>query len=60
VRTTPAGVRLTFWSDGHPVVSALDHGQNGTPPLRQPGRVGIRGDNAEFHFRDFQVLDADR
>jgi hypothetical protein len=60
VRTTPSGVRLTFWSDGRKVVSALDDGRNGSPPLRQPGRVGIRGDNAEFHFRDFTVLDADR
>jgi hypothetical protein len=60
VRTTTAGVRLTFWSGGRQVVSALDDGRNGTPPLRQPGRVGIRGDNAQFHFRDFEAFDADR
>jgi hypothetical protein len=59
VRTTPSGVRLTFWSAGRQVVTALDDGRNGTPPLRQPGRVGIRGDNAEFHFRDFTAFDAD-
>jgi hypothetical protein len=59
VRTTPAGVRLTFSSGGRAVVSALDDGQGGTPPLRQPGRVGIRGDNTEFHFRDFRVVAAD-
>lgn len=60
VRTTAAGVQLTFSSAGRRVVSALDDGRDGTPPLRQPGRVGIRGDNAEFHFRDFTVDDADR
>lgn len=59
-RTTPPGVRLVFSSGGRTVVSALDNGQGGTPPLRQPGRVGLRGDNTEFHFRDFRVVDAGR
>jgi hypothetical protein len=25
------------------------------PPILKPGRVGLRGDNTEFYFRDFEV-----
>jgi hypothetical protein len=55
VRNIGDGVRITLWKDGHQVVTALDTGQGHAPPLTTPGRVGVRGDNTEFHLRDFSV-----
>jgi hypothetical protein len=55
VRDEPAGVRLSLAVDGRVVVAALDAGSPGSAPLRGAGRVGLRGDNTEFHVRDFQV-----
>lgn len=55
VRDEPGGVRLTLSTGGRVVVSVLDDGQGGAAPLRGPGRVGLRGDNASFHVRDLTV-----
>jgi hypothetical protein len=48
------GVSITLSVDAQPVVSARDDGI-GCDPIRSPGAVGIRGDNAEFRIEDFQV-----
>lgn len=59
VRDEAGGVRLTLSAGGRVVVSVLDDGQGGVSPLRGPGRVGLRGDNAGFHVRDLTVRSAD-
>ncbi len=48
-------VAIELRIDGRPAVSAVDNGSIGGPPLSQPGRVGIRGDNCEFYFSNFTV-----
>jgi hypothetical protein len=55
VRNTGDGVRITLWKADQQIVTVLDTGQGGAPPLTAPGRVGVRGDNTEFHLRDFTV-----
>ena len=50
-------VRLRLEIDGQTRLTAVDHGI-GCAPLRGPGRVGIRGDNANFEFRSFTVRNA--
>jgi hypothetical protein len=47
-------VTLRLLIDGKLVVRAVDHGVGG-PPIPAPGRVGLRGDNADFQFRSFVV-----
>lgn len=58
-------VRVTIDSSGRAVVievfvggrrlaRAVDNGDGG-PAILRAGRVGIRGDNADFEFRDFEV-----
>ena len=49
-------VRLRIRLAGRIMLVARDHGI-GCAPLRGQGRVGIRGDNAEFLFRSFEVHD---
>lgn len=51
----PDGVRLTITTQGRTVVSVLDTGLGGVSPLRGRGRIGVRGDNAEFHLRNLRV-----
>jgi hypothetical protein len=60
VRNVAGGVSLTLRSDGHQVVSVIDVGQGGVPALTAPGRVGLRGDDTEFHFRDLSVSELRR
>lgn len=55
VHNEPGGVRLTLTTQGRTVVSVLDTGEGAVSPIRGPGRVGLRGDNAEFHVRDLTV-----
>lgn len=55
VRNTAEGVLLSLVIDGRLRLTALDHGQDGTAPLTSAGRVGVRGDNAEFHLRALTV-----
>lgn len=50
--TTPAGtVQITATRAGRLLVSGVDDGE-GCPPITAAGRVGIRGDNAEFGLDD--------
>lgn len=56
IRDNPDGsVALQLFVDGIPVASGLDDGSLGGPPIRQAGRIGVRGDNCEFRFDDFTV-----
>ena len=52
IKDVPGGVVITLSMDGHRVLSAHD-GESSA--LTGPGRVGLRGDNAEFTIRKFQV-----
>ncbi len=53
VRDEPDGsVRLRLLLGGRVLLVAYDRGI-GCPPLRGPGGIGIRGDNAEFLFGSF-------
>jgi hypothetical protein len=47
-------VRITLLVNGNFVVGVNDKGV-GCAPIRAPGAVGIRGDNAEFLFTKFEV-----
>jgi hypothetical protein len=47
-------VRITLLVNGNFVVGVNDKGV-GCAPIRAPGAVGIRGDNAEFLFSRFEV-----
>ena len=48
------GVTITLDVDGVQRLTARDAGVGG-PPLTGEGRVGVRGDNTEFHFDDVTV-----
>ncbi len=58
VANEEGGVRLTLSVAGSEVVSALDDGVGGHPALTRAGRVGVRGDNTGFRFREFVVCPA--
>ncbi len=47
-------VTISLYAEGVLVASATDTGLGG-PPIRAPGKVGIRGDNCNFRFDDFTV-----
>lgn len=49
---TPAGPRISLAVDDRVVLQAVDHDR---AALRGPGRVGLRGDNAEFTVGAFRV-----
>ncbi len=56
VRDNPDGsVAIALYADGRLLVSAVDDGSVGGPPIRHPGKVGLRGDNADFSFSGFTV-----
>ena len=48
------GVRLTLSLDGHTTLDTVDRGTGG-PPITSAGRIGIRGDNAEFDIDSLTV-----
>ncbi len=48
-------VIIQLYANDTLVASAVDDGSIGGPPILSPGKVGIRGDNAEFEFDDFTV-----
>lgn len=48
-------VELSIYADGELLAQAVDDGSQGGAPIRKPGRVGLRGDNADFMFKDFKV-----
>jgi hypothetical protein len=52
------GVRITLWSNGREILNVLSSGSGSRTPLTTAGRVGIRGDNTEFLFRNFTVSPA--
>jgi hypothetical protein len=54
VRDEPRGVLIEAYADGKLVSSALDTGRGG-PPIRSPGRVGVRADNADIEIDDFDA-----
>ena len=56
VRDNPDGsVAIALYAGGRLLVSAVDDGSVGGPPIRHPGKVGLRGDNADFSFSGFTV-----
>ncbi len=55
VRDVDEGVRITLAAGDRTVLSVLDNGYGGEAPLRGAGRVGVRGDNTDFRFRDLTV-----
>jgi hypothetical protein len=48
-------VSIQVYANDVLVLSAKDSGLGGTPAIRDPGRVGIRGDNANLKFDNFLV-----
>ena len=48
------GVRISLRIDGKLLLQTTDRGAEGDP-IYDAGRVGIRGDNADFRFRDFSA-----
>lgn len=56
VRDEGRGVRIEAWADGARIASAFDDGVGG-PPIRSPGRVGLRADNADIEFDDFGAVE---
>ena len=54
VRNVEGGVHLTLLLDGDKAVDTVDQGVDG-PPITAPGRIGLRGDNAEFDVGDFTI-----
>jgi hypothetical protein len=58
VRTNADGsVTIALFVGAAKLVEATDRGAGGTPPLTTPGAVGLRGDNANLLFDNFQVTD---
>jgi hypothetical protein len=53
-------VSIGLIRDGAVVLRATDRGAGGCPPIAGPGKVGVRGDNAQFSFDDFTVTALDR
>ena len=58
VRDTDAGVHLELAVGGTTVLTADDDGDGTGPALVGAGRVGVRGDNTRFSFRDLTVTAA--
>jgi len=54
VTNVAGGVRISLWTDGVQLLSTTDRNP-GDAALTRAGRVGLRGDNTEFRFRDFTV-----
>jgi hypothetical protein len=52
IKDLPGGVQIALVIDGQQVLSTLD---DQSVALNGPGRVGLRGDNAEFTVREFDV-----
>ncbi|MEX2195518.1 MAG: hypothetical protein WD844_09560 [Thermoleophilaceae bacterium] len=47
-------VVVEVFRDGVRVLRAVDAGE-GCAPITAPGAVGVRGDNLDFHVRDFRI-----
>jgi hypothetical protein len=58
-RDNPDGsVTIQVIRNGEVALEVTDHGEMGGPPLRGPGRIGIRGDNTDFQIDNVRVLPA--
>jgi hypothetical protein len=57
VNNPDGSVTIRLYDGDKLLVSAVDDGSVGGAPIRAPGRVGIRGDNADLTFDDFTVTD---
>ncbi len=56
VKNNPDGsVTIELFADGKLVSRAVDNGSVGGAPIRQSGKIGIRGDNANLKFRNLSV-----
>jgi hypothetical protein len=56
VKNNPNGsVAITLSANGKQLLSVTDNGSIGGAPIRNVGKVGIRGDNANLQFKDFTV-----
>ncbi len=51
-------VTISLEIDGKPLLKTTDKNSHG-PAIRSAGQTGIRGDNAEFYFRNFTVRPVD-
>jgi hypothetical protein len=54
VTLNSGSVRITLWIDGERVLVATDRGRRGDP-IKDGGRVGLRGDNCQFSFAGFRA-----
>jgi hypothetical protein len=54
IETRGRSVLIGLTVDGRLLARTVDDGSRG-PNILRPGRVGIRGDNAEFEFQGFSV-----
>jgi hypothetical protein len=58
-RDNPDGsVTIQVIRNGEVALEVTDRGELGGPPLRGPGRIGIRGDNTDFQIDNLRVLPA--
>jgi hypothetical protein len=58
-RNNPDGsVTIQVIRNGEVALRVTDHGERGGPPLRGPGRIGIRGDNTDFQIDNLRILSA--
>jgi hypothetical protein len=55
VNNSDGSVTIQVIRAGVVVLRATDRGHNGCRPIRNAGRVGVRGDNSSFSFDDFTV-----
>jgi hypothetical protein len=61
VRTNPDGaVQIGLSVDGSAVLTVVDGGRTGGPPIRSAGMVGIRSDFLDVQFRGYAVGEAAR
>jgi hypothetical protein len=53
VTNSGGSVSIELSINGVKLLSAIDRGAGGYPPITIPGKFGIRGDNANLRFRNF-------
>lgn len=52
---TDGSVTIELFENGKLLARAVDDGSIGGAPIRNPGKVGVRGDNANIKFKNFSV-----
>jgi hypothetical protein len=55
INNADGSVTLALYIDGVKVKQYVDSGQRGGPPLRTEGRVGVRGDEANFRIDNLTI-----